>query len=180
MKINKKILSLVLSLVIGISVVGCSSPSSPDDSSKKDAKTEQKKDEKKEYKFGDTIEMKDYDEGTYKLTFEGVRSTDERNEFAEMEAKKVVFVDFNYENVDCKEAVFVTEGIEYQVTDGDGNVLQTYPVSDYSRMQQETTAGTKSKGTTAFAITSDSNAVKIIVKDKVNDKVMGEINATLE
>ncbi|UDN63768.1 hypothetical protein [Clostridioides sp. ES-W-0016-02] len=180
MKLNKRILSLVLSLAVSISIVGCSSPSTSDDSTNKDAGTEQKKEEKKEYKFGDTIEMKDYEEGTYKLTFEGVRVTDERNEFAEIEAKKVVFVDFNYENVDCKETVFVTDGIEYQVTDGDGNMLQTYPVDDSARMQQETTAGTKSKGTTAFAITTDSNAVKIIIKDKVNDKVMGEINATLE
>lgn len=74
------------------------------------------------------------------------------------------------------------ELLDYQMNEFKSIILTKWyvNVSDYSRMQQETTAGTKSKGTTAFAITSDSNAVKIIVKDKVNDKVMGEINATLE
>lgn len=174
----KKIEALAIAVLMSASLVACSSGENSDSNSNN---SEQKQaQEKAEFKFGQTIEMTDYDGGKYEVTFEGVRLTDERNEFSEVNPNKVLFLDYNYKNIDCEEDVFVTEGIEYKIADGEGNILSTYPVSDDSRIGGAVPAGIKSIATEAFAITSESNDITILVYDKVSKKVIGEIKTTLE
>ena len=72
------------------------------------------------------------------------------------------------------------EGIDFKVADGEGNILNTYPVTDDTRIGDAIPAGTKSVVSDAFAITSESKDVKILVYDRVNGNVIGEIKATLE
>lgn len=125
------------------------------------------------------IPMKDLDGGNYEVTFEGVRLTDERNPYSDINPEKVFFLDYNYKNINCKEDVWVMDGIEFKVADGEGNMLSSYPISDNSRVQSECPAGMKSVASRAFAITSKSNSVTIIVYDKATDKVIGKINIDL-
>lgn len=89
--------------------------------------------------------------GRYNITIEGVRLTKERNEYSKLNPKEVIFLDYRYENIDCKEAIYLSS-YDFNVIDEEGNLCDTYPVSDRSRRAKEAPAGTKSKGSEAYAL----------------------------
>lgn len=86
--------------------------------------------------------------GNYNVTVEGVRLTDERNEYSEISANKVVFLDYNYENIsyqsDSSFDLYISD-YDFQVLDDEGNVLDTYPVTDYNRVPKKAPVGGKYK-----------------------------------
>lgn len=104
------------------------------------------------------------DNGDFNITIEGARATEERNEFSEKDVKKVVFLDYNYENISYDDGsgmdLFISE-YNFQVLDDEGNVLDTYPVSDENRSSKETPVGGKCKSTAAFGIPTDSANLNI-------------------
>lgn len=106
--------------------------------------------------------------GNYNLTIEGVRSTEERNQFSEKEVKQVVFLDYTYENISFGEKdgrdLYISE-YDFQVLDDEGNVLDTYPVSDENRYPKETPVGGKCKATATFGVPTDSKNLNITIKD---------------
>lgn len=99
------------------------------------------------------------DNGDFNITIEGARATEERNEFSEKEVQKVVFLDYTYENIsyDNKNGMnlFISD-YDFQVLDDEGNVLDTYPVSDENRSSKETPVGGKCKSTAVFGVPTDS------------------------
>lgn len=107
-------------------------------------------------------------DGNYNITIEGVRKTDERNEFSDKEAKTVIFLDYTYENISYGEKnnqdLYISE-YDFQVLDDEGNVLDTYPVSDDNRTSKETPVGGKCKSTGAFAINTDSKNINVTFKN---------------
>lgn len=112
--------------------------------------------------------------GTYNITIEGARATDERNEFSDIQAGKVVYLDYNYENIDfgAKDGqdLYVDE-YAFQVLDDDGNVLKTYPVYDENRTPQSAPVGGKCAASVAFAIPQDSNNLNVTFVRGINEKV---------
>lgn len=105
--------------------------------------------------------------GNYNLTIEGARTTEERNEFSEKEVKQVVILDYNYENINFGEGngtdLYIDE-YAFQVLDDEGNVLDTYPVSDENRIAKETPVGGKCKASATFGVNSDSKNLNVTFK----------------
>lgn len=105
--------------------------------------------------------------GNYKLTIEGAKATKERNEFSEKEVKQVVKLDYNYENVNFGQKdghdLYIDE-YAFQVLDDEGNVLDTYPVSDENRTPKETPVGGKCKASATFGVNSDSKNLNVTFK----------------
>lgn len=99
--------------------------------------------------------------GNYNLTIEGARATDQRNEFSEINATKVVFLDYNYENISFSKNDLHIDGYAFQVLDDEGNVLDTYPVSDENRKPKDTPVGGKCKASATFAVTTDSKNLNV-------------------
>jgi len=102
--------------------------------------------------------------GEYSITFEGVRETQDRNQFSDVNPNKVIFVDYNYENISSETDVYVSS-MSYKVMDDSGNVLDTYPVSDSTRNNNAVPMGGKSKGCDAFAIMTDTKTITILYYD---------------
>ena len=102
--------------------------------------------------------------GEYSVTFEGIRETLDRNQFSDITPKKVIFVDYSYENISCEEDVYVSE-IKFKVLDDSGNVLSTYPVSDSTKNHSSVPIGGKSSGADAFAIMTDTKSITILYYD---------------
>lgn len=106
--------------------------------------------------------------GNYNLTIEGARATEERNEFSDKEVKQVVFLDYTYENISYGEKdgsdLYISE-YDFQVLDDEGNVLDTYPVSDENRYPKATPVGGKCKATATFGVPTDSKNLNITFKD---------------
>lgn len=119
--------------------------------------------------------------GNYNLTIEGVRATEERNEFSDKEVKQVVFLDYTYENISFGEKdgtdLYISE-YDFQVLDDEGNVLDTYPVHDENRYPKETPVGGKCKASATFGVPTDSKNLNITFKDgnKKISKIVVPIN----
>ncbi len=111
--------------------------------------------------------------GNYNLTIEGVRATEERNEFSDKEVKQVVFLDYTYENISFGEKdgtdLYIDE-YAFQVLDDEGNVLDTYPIYDENRYPKETPVGGKCKASATFGVSTDSKNLNITFK-RGNQKV---------
>ncbi|MDU4830631.1 MAG: hypothetical protein E6X64_13390, partial [Clostridium perfringens] len=60
------------------------------------------------------------------ITIDNVKLTDERNQFSEKEAEKVVVIEYTYENIADEENLYVFDS-NFKVYDASGNVLETYP-----------------------------------------------------
>ena len=104
------------------------------------------------------------EKGNYNLTIEGARVTDKRNEPFAKDIKKVVFLDYNYENVNFignGNGDLYIDGSAFQVLDEEGNVLDTYPVSDENRVPQDAPAGGKCAASEAFGVKSDSKSLNV-------------------
>ncbi|EQB87966.1 hypothetical protein J2Z44_000374 [Clostridium punense] len=99
------------------------------------------------------------DNGNYTLTIEGARATDKRNEFSDIQAKKVAMLDYTYENISFGQQSgqdLYIDGYAFQVLDDEGNVLGDYPVYDENRDPKKTPVGGKCKASATFAIPTDS------------------------
>lgn len=111
--------------------------------------------------------------GNYTLTMEGARTTAKRNEFSEIKVTKVVFLDYSYANVSFGEkdgTDLYIDSNAFQVLDDEGNVMDTYPVDDENRTPKNTSPKGKSKGSIAYALTTNSKNLNVtFVRD--NDKV---------
>lgn len=106
--------------------------------------------------------------GNYNLTIEGARATEERNEFSDKEVNQVVMLDYTYENISFGEKdgsdLYISE-YDFQVLDDEGNVLDTYPVSDENRYPKATPVGGKCKASATFGVPTDSKNLNITIKD---------------
>lgn len=120
-----------------------------------------------------TVETED---GSFIITIEGARATEERNEYSEKDVKKVVFLDYNYENSSYDDGsgldLYISE-YNFQVLDDEGNVLDTYPVSDDNRSSKETPVGGKCKSTAVFGVPTDSANLKVTFN--FSNKKLGKI-----
>ncbi|EQB87899.1 hypothetical protein J2Z44_001275 [Clostridium punense] len=102
--------------------------------------------------------------GNYSLTIEGARATDKRNEFSGIEAKKVAFLDYTYENISFGQQSgqdLYIDGYAFQVLDDQGNVLGDYPVYDENRDPKNTPVGGKCKASATFALPTDSSNLNV-------------------
>lgn len=86
---------------------------------KKEKKKDKKKDEKKVYKIGDTVEFKNT-----KFTLKEVTTTDERNQFADIDPTAVIKIEYELENTGDEDLPF---GTDITVYDADGNKMESYP-----------------------------------------------------
>lgn len=102
--------------------------------------------------------------GNYTLTIEGAKATDKRNQFSEKKVTKVVMLEYSYANESFgKESGqdLLVGNTAFQVLDDEGNVLDTYPVSDENRNAKKTPAGGKSSGSVAYELTTNSSNLNV-------------------
>ena len=76
--------------------------------------------------LGDTIYITT-PSGDYELTFTNAHYIDERNEYSTTMADKVIMLEYEYKNISYEDeymdGLFVCEGVDYKVYDGDGYLL---------------------------------------------------------
>lgn len=104
------------------------------------------------------------EKGNYNLTIEGARVTDKRNEPFAKDIKKVVFLDYNYENVSFgvqNVTGLEIDGTAFEVLDDNGNVVDTHPVSDESRRPQIIEKDGKCIASAAFGLKDDSKNLNV-------------------
>ena len=117
------------------------------------------------YRFGlnETVPMTTT-YGDYEITFTDAYFTDERNQFSDTQADKVLIIVYEYKNVsyvpDYTDGLFICEGLDYKVYGEDGFSLETYPAS-LPYYQDTVSVGRSSKGSEAFAVVGDQHHFEI-------------------
>lgn len=117
------------------------------------------------YRFGlnETVPMTTT-YGDYEITFTDAYFTDERNQFSDKQADKVLIIVYEYKNVsyvpDYTDGLFICEGLHYQLYGEDGFSLETYPVS-LPYYQDTVSVGRSSKGSEVFAVVGDQHHFEI-------------------
>ena len=117
------------------------------------------------YRFGlnETVPMTTT-YGDYEITFTDAYFTDERNQFSDTQADKVLIIIYEYKNVsyvpDYTDGLFICEGLDYKVYGEDGFSLETYPAS-LPYYQDTVSVGRSSKGSEAFAVVGDQHHFEI-------------------
>ena len=104
------------------------------------------------------------DSGNYTLTVEGAKTTDKRNEFSKKDVTKVVMLNYSYANESFGKTTgrdLLVDSYAFQVLDDEGNVLDTYPVSDDNRVAKNTPVGGKCLGSVAYGLTTDSSNLNV-------------------
>lgn len=113
--------------------------------------------EEEVYKIGDVIKVSTSN-GSYSLTITGVTETDERNEFSDTKADRVIIVDYAYENIDVDDELYIFES-NFKAYDADNNSLETYPADIKSA--DSISAGRKTTGQMAFALNNSTNKIEL-------------------
>ncbi|WP_462420026.1 YehR family lipoprotein [Salinicoccus sp. Marseille-QA3877] len=91
------------------------------------------------------------------LTVEDVSYTDERNEFAEVEADEVIMLELSFENNSGDSYLMGSRDMEVML---DGEPAETYPVGDI--ILDETADGESATGTLAYAVTGDPSEIELV------------------
>lgn len=145
---------LVAFIILAVLFTACSAAfiNSVDESvnGTKEEKEKNKKTSEKRHKVGDEVTIKDV-----KFKLIDASYTDERNEFAEVKADKVLLVDMEMTNDGKKDIPIGTDVKAY----ADGKELETYPVSD--SLLGSLSPGRTKQSKSAFAITGDPKKLEL-------------------
>ncbi len=108
------------------------------------------------YNIGDTVTV-DLKEGSYKFTITGVSETDYRDEYSDVDADRVIIIDYEYESIDYDD-LWITE-YDVSVYDENGTACDDYyaPVTNAKKIS----AGRNTSGQMAFAITEGKNYAEL-------------------
>ena len=113
------------------------------------------------------------------ITIDNVKLTDERNQFSEKEAEKVVVIEYTYENIAGEENLYVFDS-NFKVYDASGNVLETYPAGA-EKYPQAISKGKKCTANMSFALNNESNNLEIEFYDNMfNGKASEVFNVSAE
>lgn len=115
------------------------------------------------YKIGDSINVSTSD-GDYVFRIDAISETSERNQFSDIQADRVVIIDFSYENINIPENLYIFDS-NFKAYDKDNNSLQTYPVS--ITYGEQISAGRKTKGQIAFALNNENNYIELEYYDNM-------------
>jgi hypothetical protein len=112
--------------------------------------------------------------GEYSINIEGIRFTNDRNQFSDIKAEHVVFLDFNYSNISESEETYVFSS-NFKIIDEEGNILDTYPVSDNNRRSKKLPIGAKCNASEAYAMPTNSKTLKVLFYDNMFEDPTGQV-----
>lgn len=106
-------------------------------------------------------------EGQYSFTIDGIKDGARRNEFADTQPKRVILINYSYENISCEQGLAVYD-FDFHVYDASGKLLETYPSSDASEPSSDISAGKHNSASVAYGLDDDSNQITLELYDAFN------------
>ena len=161
----KKIRSILLLLLCGGVFFVCALGSSTNSTSSTDSEgTKSEPKEIKTYKVGEDIYVTNND-GKYRIKITQVEETDKRNQFSEKEAKKVVLISYEYENMTLEDDLSISE-LDFKLYDKDNNKLESYPDTS-QKYGGAVSTGRKTTAIDAYALNNDNNYIELEYYDNM-------------
>jgi len=119
---------------------------------------------KKTYGLNEDIYITNSD-GEYRLKINGIKETNDRNEYSDVTADRVVIISYEYENISLSDDLYISD-YNFKVYDANNNSLDDYPISDID-YPDTVGIGRKSSGEMAFALNSASNYLELEYYDNM-------------
>ncbi|MBQ9625006.1 MAG: DUF4352 domain-containing protein [Clostridia bacterium] len=166
---ERKVIGVVLSVLCACLVfVGCSSSnvstSNTNNDSGNSANTEQSKGaEISTYKLNEDIFITN-SSGKYRVKFTKISETKDRNEFSDTKADRVVIIEYEYENLELNEDLYVSE-MSFKLYDKSNEQLETYPVD--TKYASNISKGRKTTASVAYALNNSENYIELEYYDNM-------------
>ena len=123
-----------------------------------DTETQSKTSEIAEYKLNEDIFITK-STGKYRIKFTGVTETNDRNEFSDKVANRVVIISYEYENLTLPDDLYISS-MDFKLYDKENNSMETYPAGDV-KYPSAIGTGRKTTASEAFALNNDSNYIEL-------------------
>ncbi|MGL5916932.1 MAG: DUF4352 domain-containing protein [Culicoidibacterales bacterium] len=152
-------------------VVGCGSDATTSTGTSEDSKQETTapaeekpaEETKKTYSIGEQIVVKT-SKGEYNFTITGISETEDRNQFSDTQADRVVIIDYTYENINLEDDLYISD-MSFKGYDANGTSLSTYPAS--TEYAQSVGAGRNNSAQMAFALNNATNEIELEYYDNM-------------
>lgn len=115
------------------------------------------------YKLNDDIYVTN-NSGKYRVKFTNISETGYRNQFSDKEAKKVVIIEYEYENISLEDDLYISS-IDFKLYDKENNQLETYPAD--IKYPGSISKGRKTTASVAYALNSDNNYMELEFYDNM-------------
>lgn len=102
--------------------------------------------------------------GQYSVTIDSAKAGASRNEYADTQPKRVILINYSYENISCKQNITVDE-LYFHVYDASGKLLETYPSTDASNPSSTISAGKHNSASVAYGLDNSSNQITLELYD---------------
>lgn len=159
----KKSLMFIICLVMIFTLVGCDSGAKTSTSSSGTSENSSTNNTKKSYELNEDVYITN-SSGEYRLRITGVTETNDRNQYSDKVANRVIVVSYEYENISLEDDLLVDDW-DFKVYDKDNNVMETYPVD--TKYGSSVGRGRKATATMAYALNNDSNYIEIEYYDNM-------------
>lgn len=112
------------------------------------------------FKVGETAYLVDSNNiELMSLTINSAKLIEDRNQFSDTEAKKVVEIEYTYENLGLDENLYISAS-NFKIYDSEGNALENYPAGA-DKHPQNISKDKKCTAEMSFALNSESNDIEI-------------------
>ena len=128
-----------------------------------DTGTEAKTSEIAKYKLNEDIYITT-NSGKYRIKFTNVSETSDRNQFADTNPKRVVILEYEYENLTKTSDLYVSN-MSFNAYDKENNKLDTYPAS--IKYPSNVGTGRKTTASVAYGLDSDNNYIELDYYDNM-------------
>ena len=165
----KKLMMIVASLLIATSLFSCVADSQSESAlspNASNASSTAAGDSSDTYKTGDKIQI-DSSVGEYSVTIDGALESTNRNELADNQPKRIIIVNYSYENISCSQDITVSY-LYFHVYDSSGNLLETYPSVDAKPPTHTISAGKKNSASVAYGLNNDDKQITLELYDITN------------
>lgn len=157
----KKII-LTLTIIVSILLVtGCDSGATTSDNTNSISKTR----EQQTYHMNDNIYITKADGTEYRIKITGIKETNDRNEYSDTRADRVVIIDYEYENISMEDDLYISS-MDFKAYDKDNNSMQTYEVIDY-KYSDTISTGRKATAQMVFALNNTNNYIELEFYDNM-------------
>ncbi len=163
---KKLFLGIFIVLFSVLILTGCDFESTATTSAEEDKTSSDKEDsgtssnvkEIPNYKINDNIYVTN-SSGKYRFKITGVKETEERNQFSDTQAKKVIVISYEYENQTLQNNLYISS-MDFKAYDKDDYILETYEVINY-KYPSSVSTGHKETAEMVFALNNDINYIEL-------------------
>ena len=119
----------------------------------------------KTYGLNEDVYVKNSSGEEYRIKLTGIKETKERNKYSDKEAKKVIIIDYEYENISKSSDLYVSS-LDFKGYDSDSTSLESYEVITY-KYPSTISSGRKATAQMVWAVNNGTDKIELEYYDNM-------------